>query len=92
MTRKSAIAHLAHKITACKTFGESKADGVNVVALEMATNALEKQEPMKVKAHQLCPACGTDVIGSGFYCWYCGQHLEWEEGNDTQPKNKRQVC
>ena len=78
MTRKSAITHLAHKIIGCKATGESKADGVIVAALEMATFALEKQEPMKVKAHQLCPACGKDVIGSGYYCWYCGQHLEWE--------------
>ena len=44
MTRKSAIAHLAHKIIGCKTFGESWADNVNVVALEMATTALETQE------------------------------------------------
>lgn len=44
MTRKNAITHLAHKIIGCKTFGESKADGVNVVALEMATTALEEQE------------------------------------------------
>lgn len=55
MTRKSAIAHLAHKITACKTFGESWADNVNVVALEMATSALEKQEngkwiPLKTRS------------------------------------------
>ena len=42
MTRKSAIAHLSHKIIGCKTFGASKADGVNLVALEMATNALEQ--------------------------------------------------
>lgn len=45
MTRESAITHLAHKIIRCKTTGESKADGVNVVALEMATTALEEQEP-----------------------------------------------
>lgn len=84
MTRKNAIEHLAHKIMFCKTFDESCADEVNVDALELAIIALKKQEPMKVKAHQLCPACGKDVIGSGFYCWNCGQHLKWgEEENDT---------
>jgi hypothetical protein len=47
MTRKNAITHLAHKIIGCKCTGESKADGVNVVALEMATTALEEQETGK---------------------------------------------
>ena len=81
MTRKSAIAHLEHKITACKTFGESWADNVNVVALEMAKNALEKQEPQRVIKPEYeyickCPSCGCDVLDSN-YCKYCGQRLDW---------------
>ena len=44
MTRKSAIAHLAHKIIGCKATGESKVDGVNVVALEMAVSALQERK------------------------------------------------
>lgn len=24
-----------------------------------------------------CPTCGSDVVGSGFYCWNCGQRLDW---------------
>lgn len=55
MTRKSAIAHLAHKITACKTFGESWADNVNVAALEMATIALEEQEPKWIPCSERLP-------------------------------------
>ena len=47
-------------------------------AVLIAIEALEKQIPKKVKAHQDCPNCGADVIGSGFYCWNCGQRLYWE--------------
>jgi hypothetical protein len=78
MTRHDAIKHLAYKIIYCKTEGNSWADGVNVDALEMATIALQKHELLKVIRNQFCPACGKDVIGSGWYCWNCGQHLQWE--------------
>lgn len=77
MTREEAIRHLANKIGYYKSFGEISADAVSVEALELAVRALKKQEPMKVNNH-LCPDCGKDVIGSGYYCWNCGQHLRWE--------------
>lgn len=81
MTRKSAIAHLAHKVTGCKATGESKADGVNVVALEMATNALKKQEPQRVIESDdeytcYCPSCEYPVLDCD-YCKHCGQRLDW---------------
>lgn len=81
MTRKSAIAHLEHKVIGCKTFGESKADGVNVVALEMALEALKKQEPQRVIKPEYeyiceCPSCGCDVLDCD-YCKHCGQRLDW---------------
>lgn len=81
MTRRSAIAHLTHKIIGCKATGESKADGVNVVALEMAIEALKKQEPQRVIKPEYeyickCPSCGCDVLDCD-YCKYCGQRLDW---------------
>lgn len=55
-----------------------------------AIEALEKQIPKKPipitrNEHSVkiigygCPACHKDVIGSGFYCWCCGQRLDWGE-------------
>lgn len=55
-------------------------------ALEKALEALRKQIPEKPihitrNEHSTriigygCPACHKDVIGSGFYCWSCGQKL-----------------
>lgn len=87
MTRHDAIKHLSYKIAYYKSVNENWADAVNIKALEMATIALQKQEPMTVRAHQLCPSCGKDVIGSGYYCWHCGQHLKWENKNDGEPHN-----
>ena len=46
---------------------------------QTAISALEKQIPKKVIAHQHCPCCARDVIGSGFYCWNCGQRLDWSD-------------
>lgn len=82
MTREKAIDHLCNKISFCISIDESWADAVSVEVLEMAVNALKKQEPMKVQPHCICPACGKDVVGSGFYCWNCGQHLNWEDDDN----------
>ena len=57
-------------------------------ALEMAVKALEKQIPKKlihiIRNEKVvgyrCPACTANAVGSGFYCWYCGQALDWSEG------------
>lgn len=78
MTTKEAIKHLSHKIAYWKDF-LNFADDVSIEALELAVRALQKQEPMKVREHYRCPACGNDVVGSGYYCWNCGQHLKWKE-------------
>ena len=26
-----------------------------------------------------CVKCGADVVGSGLYCWKCGQALDWSD-------------
>jgi hypothetical protein len=59
-------------------------------ALNVAIKALEKQIPKKLihitrNEHcekvigYGCPTCKADVSGSGFYCWKCGQALDWSE-------------
>ncbi len=59
-------------------------------AIHLAVDALEKQIPKKPipitrNEHSVkiigygCPACHKDVMGSGFYCWCCGQHLDWSD-------------
>lgn len=59
-------------------------------ALEKALEALRKQIPEKPihitrNEHSTriigygCPACHKDVIGSGFYCWSCGQAIDWSD-------------
>ena len=63
------------------------------VALLMAYKAVEKQIPRKLihitrneHCEKIigygCPACKTDVTGSGFYCWKCGQALDWSENDE----------
>lgn len=60
------------------------------MVIDTAIKALEKQKKKKViptlrdKPYiQIigygCPNCHKDVIGSGFYCWSCGQALDWSD-------------
>lgn len=77
ITTKDAIKHLSYKIAYWK--GSKYANDVLVEALELAVIALEKDEEQRLKVRRLCPACGKDVVGSGYYCWNCGKHLRWEE-------------
>lgn len=56
--------------------------------IDLCKIAIDRQIPKKVYTiHQektgepiqfLCPCCGKSALGSGFYCWHCGQHLSWE--------------
>lgn len=56
----------------------------------IAIKALEKQIPKKLihitrNEHcekvigYRCPTCKADVTGSGFFCWKCGQALDWSD-------------
>lgn len=88
--RTKALEYLFNKISFCKSIGECYADAVNVEALEMALSALKKdipRKPIKEKNEYTyrCPKCDSDVVGCGYYCWKCGQHLKWEDDdNGTQ--------
>lgn len=60
-------------------------------AFETAIEALEKQTPKKVefvdgREALLCPCCGIDFMGcltdpdhDPYYCYECGQALDWSE-------------
>lgn len=66
-------------------------------AVEMAIEALEKQIPKKPNRHEeeitddyvsleyySCPVCKNNELADGydFYCFRCGQKLDWSEKND----------
>ena len=71
MTYEEALKHIKKRM---ELYIHSTEDNF---ALHTALEAVEKQIPKKVVAHQNCPNCDEDVIGSGYYCWNCGQKLEW---------------
>ena len=59
-----------------------------VEGLEAAKEVLEKQIPVKCEVinqvwgtfHEeiwRCPKCHKDAVRSGFYCYNCGQRLDW---------------
>ena len=63
-------------------------------AVNMASEALEKQIPKKVDEYKVfedgafynidfvCPACGWAVIGQPYepdFCKHCGQALDWSD-------------
>ena len=52
-------------------------NGEDPLADVLALYALKLQIPKKTKGK--CPTCNKDVIGSGFYCWNCGQRLDWRK-------------
>ncbi len=63
----------------CSIFGE---------ALQIASNALEKQMPKKPnftedKEFALCPCCnGNGLADKQKYCDNCGQRLDWSEESE----------
>jgi hypothetical protein len=93
MTRHDAIKHLANRIIYCKTTGESKADGVNVDALEMATIALQEPKQKKgnwIKAYPtnpevwMCSECHYIDEPKWSYCRNCGAEMKGEnDGEDN---------
>lgn len=46
---------------------------------ERLNHHADRDDALKVKDERFCPACGKDVVGSGAYCWNCGQHLNWNK-------------
>lgn len=80
MTNEEAFGDILHAIKWAEALDDNWCNLIRVDSLRIALEALEKQIPKKVRAHQDCPVCGANVIGSGFYCWNCGQHITWEEG------------
>lgn len=63
--------------------------------IALAIDALEKQIPKKqvnVYAKYIpdkltgfkCPTCGSEITGTGYYCWNCGQHIKWDFGKEIK--------
>nr|DAR82843.1 MAG TPA: hypothetical protein [Caudoviricetes sp.] len=51
--------------------------------IEIATKALEKQIPNKVKEYGICPKCNHDFgMEKVNYCPHCGQRLDWRNEHD----------
>lgn len=56
-------------------------------AIDVAIKSVNKQikkRPLPIRAVRsgrivdyACPICNKPVIGTGYYCWNCGQHLMW---------------
>ena len=92
MTENEAIKQLKDILGECTESEEAVCyvTGVDIPALEMAINALEKQIPKKLKEHTqsqygCIPVCGVcngimDLMqGDLNYCPNCGQKLDWSE-------------
>lgn len=58
------------------------------IAMRLCKKAVDKQIPVKCERitetwgsfHEeiwRCPKCRKDAIRGGFYCWNCGQRLDW---------------
>lgn len=58
-------------------------DSIDIEVNGMAILALEKQIPMKpITGHPrdfICGKCHQTVVGSGNYCWFCGQAIDWSK-------------
>ena len=80
MLPEEAIERIRHKICCEKPIQHFCRDkclyGVEACEFSLAAEALEKQIPKQV-INGRCPSCYSDVVGSGYYCWSCGQALKW---------------
>ena len=57
--------------------------GRNGKDIAVALEAIDRQIPKKpIAGHPrdyICGRCYQSVIGSGNYCWFCGQAIDWSE-------------
>lgn len=92
MTNKDAIecikANICYKQSCCND-GICKSTDDRICAIDMAIEALKKQEPKKLTTRDyeegrtfICPCCGVEYnrfyIGMPF-CMYCSQALDWSD-------------
>ena len=83
MTESEAIKVIEAIIDECIESGEAVCyvTGVDVPALEMAINALEKQIAKKPdrweSGYACCCSCKRGIVREDNYCCYCGQKIDW---------------
>ena len=83
MTESRAIKFIKERVDFIEDYYEEMSDYKD--ALEMAVNALEKQIPQKPKTDDryviyICPCCNNLIKLCKNYCEYCGQKLDWSDG------------
>ena len=83
MTESEAIKVIKDILDECAESGEAVCyvTGVDVPALEMAINALEKQIAKKPdrweSGYACCCSCKRGIVREDNYCCYCGQKIDW---------------
>ena len=83
MTESKAIKVIEAIIDECIESGEAVCyvTGVDVPALEIAINALEKQIAKKPdrweSGYACCCSCKRGIVREDNYCCYCGQKIDW---------------
>ena len=59
---------------------------INISAVDLAVEALEKQIPTKVLSEALTDKCGScmeALTHQSKYCPWCGQRLDWERRTEN---------
>lgn len=59
-------------------------------AIRVAIMALERENPRKVTKLLKCPKCHNTAIGSGDYCYNCGQRLRWRGDKMDEETERRE--
>ena len=83
MTESEAIKVIEAIIDECIESGEAVCyvTGVDVPALEIAINALNKQIARKPdrweSGYACCCSCKRGIVREDNYCCYCGQKIDW---------------
>ena len=93
MTREEAIKNIKDILEEATSYEHAVCYVTNCdgQALTMAIADMEKQIPKKVlfgknmmtkEFATYCPNCGRIFKSTNFYCWHCGQALDWSEEDE----------
>ena len=85
MTIEEAIERIKEIYRKCNGFEDCRYGSdceICLEAVDMAIAALEKQIPKKPAEHIIgvyCTKCKHFLDGTGYYCVFCGQAIDWSE-------------